>query len=499
MILKTKEETRKEIKPSKRGLTFSMRNKNIKIGQKYSYFIDKMTHAVHIVPDENGTLTVSRKKSGKEYKPLFDIRSKEVRELCSRADYLQVEVSGDAIIVSTYKRTKSVASNIVSLEEVLGEKTGEIILDRAAGAESAQMLFGKPTLANDAYFASLCSSIPNYVYRKKKKEIKKVYDVISLFSGAGLLDYAFRDEQFRFVYGVDFDKDACETYKYNIGDHIQCADIRSVNADDVPDADVCIGGPCCQAYSNANRNNIDTAEGERKRLLVDDYIRIVKAKHVKVFVIENVPQMLTKENGKYLDRVINGLPEYKITYTVVTDSQVGGYTTRKRAIIIGSRIGKIELPTTEICTVKTVRDALADVDATWFNYNDVTTPRPDTAKAMSFVPQGGNWRDIPAEVHKFDKNTHSDRYRRLAWDEVSPTIVNWRKICMMPPEGNRILNVSEAAALMGLDKSFHVLGSSLNSRQQQIGNGVTQAIGRFVKEHVLKALNKSQKILAFAN
>lgn len=499
MILRTNEETKKEIKPSKRGLTFSLRNRNIKIGKKYSYFIDKITHAVHIVPDNNGPLTVSRKKSGKDYKPLFDIRSKEVKELCAHADYLQVEVSGDVIIVSTYKRKKAVTSNIIRLEDVLGEKTGEIILDRAVGADSVQMLFGKPTLANDAYFTSLCGSIPNYMFRKKKKEIKQVYDVISLFSGAGLLDYAFKDEQFRFVYGVDFDKDACETYKYNIGDLINCVDIRSVDADDIPDADVCIGGPCCQAYSNANRNNIDTVAGEQKRLLVDDYIRIVKAKQVKVFVIENVPQMLTKENGKYLDRVINGLPEYDITYTVVTDSQVGGYTMRKRAIIIGSKIGKIELPTAEICTVKTVRDALSQVDATWFNYKDVTMPRPDTAKAMSFVPQGGNWKDIPESIHKFGPSTQSNTYRRLAWIESSPTITNWRKCILIHPEENRILNVSEAAALMGLDKTFHVLGTSLNSRQQQVGNGVTQAIGRFVKEHVLKALNKSQKILAFAN
>lgn len=66
------------------------------------------------------------------------------------------------------------------------------------------------------------------------------------------------------------------------------------------------------------------------------------------------------------------------------------------------------------------------------------------------------------------------------------------------PEENRILNVSEAAALMGLPKEFKVFGSTLNAKQQQIGNGVTQAIGRFVKKYVLQALNMDGKIVKFA-
>ncbi len=51
---------------------------------------------------------------------------------------------------------------------------------------------------------------------------------------------------------------------------------------------------------------------------------------------------------------------------------------------------------------------------------------------------------------------------------------------------------------MGLPKEFKVFGSTLNAKQQQIGNGVTQAIGRFVKKYVLQALNMDGKIVKFA-
>lgn len=486
----------KKLRKSNRGLTFSLDDVT-KIGSKFRYIIDKAKSEIVIVPDENGTGTVSRKKSGNGYKPLYDIRSKEVRELVSNADYLEVEEQNEKVIVHVYKAIKE--GKIILFEEYKAEKTGEIILQKAAGAENLHRQFslGRPTLWNDAYFDSLVKSYGSRGKVPPKKEIQTVFNVVSLFSGAGLLDYSFKDPHFRFVYGIDFDKDACETYKANIGDHIVCKDIREVKVSEVPDCDVIIGGPCCQAYSNANRTNINTEAGEAKRLLIDDYIRLVKEKQPKVFVIENVPQILTKEHGRYLQKVYNNLSEYEITHTVVADDSVGGYTIRKRAIIIGSKIGKIELPDHEMHTVQTVKDALDKVDETWFNYNDVTLPRESTRLCMSYVPQGGNWQNIPESVHKFGPATQSNTYRRLALDELSPTITNWRKCILIHPTEDRILSVSEAAALMGLDKSFHVLGSTLNSRQQQIGNGVTQAIGKFVKKYVLKVLEKCSNVLTF--
>lgn len=491
----------KTLKKSRRGLTFSLKNSLFHIGEKYRYVVDKRNKSVLIFSDKNGNMTVSRKKSGDTFKPLFDIRSKEVKELVTECDYLEIEVKRDRIVVRTVKKVtaseKIHLSKIVKIEDVIGQYTGKIILDKASG-DYPTRLFGQPTLADDSYFSYLANIQLRSISNKNKREIKAVYDVVSLFSGAGLLDYAFKDPQFRFVFGVDFDKDACETYRENIGDHILCEDIRNVRSADVPNMDVVIGGPCCQAYSSANRRNMNTLKAEEKRLLIDDYIRIVKDKSPKVFVIENVPQLLTKEHGMYINKVFNQLSEYEITTKVICDSEVGGYTTRKRAIVIGSRIGKISLPDVTFSTVKTVRDALKDVDSTWFNWEDVTIPREDTRRTMSYVPQGGNWKDVPPEIHKFGPATHSDIYQRLAWDKPSPTIVNWRKINLTHPEENRILNVSEAAALMGLPKDFKVFGSSLNAKQQQIGNGVTQAIGKFVKKYVLNALNASNKVISFA-
>ena len=128
--------------------------------------------------------------------------------------------------------------------------------------------------------------------------------------------------------------------------------------------------------------------------------------------------------------------------------------------------------------------ALKKVDSSWPNYNDVTIPKKETQRKMAMVRPGSNYKDIPEMAHL---NRHSNVYRRLDENKPSVTITNWRKVCLMPPTGNRILSVSEAAALMGLNKNFKFYGS-LNDKQQQVGNGVTQAIATMIKSLVKNAL-----------
>lgn len=486
-------EQKKKIKASKRGLTFSLEEKDIEIGAHYRYVIDKEKNEILIIFDENGPLRVSKKKSGSKLKPLFDLRSKEVREIIENADYLEVELHGLQIIVSTYRKFKtrfqSLKNKVVNIVDVLGVKTNEIVIpmQMAVGSEYHQYTIEEFVSS----FVSVNGGINSQSIQKVSKKITKVYDVVSLFSGAGLFDRAWLDGgRFRFVYANDFCEDVIETYKYNIGDHIVCKDIREVKANELPFADVYSASPCCQAFSNANRRDIESESGALKRLLVEEVVRLGNENKPKVIVIENVPQMITKEDGLYINKVVEGLPDYEVSVQIVTDSECGGYSLRKRCILIASRIGRIELPNVKCVTKKTVRDALSKVDASWFNYYDVTIPSEKTKEKMRYVPQGGNWKDIPSEIGGYGPSTQSNIMRRLEWDKSSITLSNFRKSNILHPEEDRILTVSEAAAIMGLNKDFKFISKSLSAMQQMVANGVTQAIGRFVKNTVLKKLDE---------
>lgn len=463
------------IKYSKRGLTFSFKeNETFKAGSHYRYIIDNASDEVIIVPDENGKYKFSRK--GANAKPLVDLRNEEIKNVMSMAQFMEVEVLDDKIIVHIIK--KQINTEGLSDREVVDliDKSEDITfeVDKSILTEHNTALIDMLTAAG-------------LFSEKNIRDISYVFDVVSLFSGAGLLDYPFKlDDSFDIKFAVDFNKAACETYKNNIGDHILCMDMRDLKETEVPECDVILGGVCCQGYSNANRKGNEFLNVS-KRLLVDDYIRIVKAKQPLIWCIENVPQFLTKEDGKYLEKVLTNLSEeYNITYSVVNDVEVGGYSTRKRMILIGSTkaMDKVIIPNVELSKKGTVGDALKKVTPDWFNYNDVTKASEVTIAKMKQVRPGHNYKDIE-ELKNL--NRHSNFYYRLESDKPSVTIVNWRKVNIMPPVGNRILSVSEAAAIMGLDKNFRFYGT-LNDRQQQVGNGVTFAIANFIKTIIKNAL-----------
>ena len=460
---------------SKRGLTFSFAaNDTFRAGTHYRYIVDNANSEVILIADEKGKYKMSRK--GAHAKPLVDLRNEEIKQAMAGSSYMEVEVLDDRIIVHIIKLN----ANVEGLSDVE-------LIDMLDKSEEVTFSIDKKSLIehDSALIEMLTAS--GLFSEKNRSDLSYVFDTVSLFSGAGLLDYPFKkDESFDIKFAVDFDKAACETYSKNIGEHILCMDMRDLDENQVPETDLIIGGPCCQGYSNANRKGNEALDVS-KRLLIDDYIRIVRAKKPLMFVIENVRQFITKENGKYLERVFTALSDdYNITYSVVNDLEVGGYSKRERMVLIGSikAMGKVVIPNVELASTKTVGDALKKVTSDWFNYSDITKASADTQAKMAQVRPGHNYKDIESMK---DLDRHSNVYRRLAADEPLVTITNWRKVNLMPPEGNRILSVSEAAAIMGLDKSFKFFGS-INDKQQQVGNGVTQAIASFIKSIVKNAL-----------
>lgn len=74
-------------------------------------------------------MTVSRKKSGKGYKALYDIRSQKVRELVAKAEFLEIQVIGDKIIISAHSTVKKqfveLKTGMHSIIDIIGEKNGE--------------------------------------------------------------------------------------------------------------------------------------------------------------------------------------------------------------------------------------------------------------------------------------------------------------------------------------------------------------------------------------
>jgi DNA (cytosine-5)-methyltransferase 1 len=113
--------------------------------------------------------------------------------------------------------------------------------------------------------------------------------LVDLFAGAGLLSYAFRARGFHVSMAIESDPRAAGTYRRNLGDHVLCADVRSV----VPrgGCDVLVGGPPCQGFSTLGKRR----SADPRNQLALEFVRWAAALRPRCVVVENVEPFLRAE------------------------------------------------------------------------------------------------------------------------------------------------------------------------------------------------------------
>lgn len=191
-------------------------------------------------------------------------------------------------------------------------------------------------------------------------------NVISLFAGAGGMDLGFKKAGFNIIWANDFEKDAVETYKKNIGNHIVLGDITKIDIrKELPDedeVDLVIGGFPCQGFSinNTKRNMKD-----KRNFLYLELLKVIKHKKPKFFVAENVKGLLSMENGKIIDMIVKDFEKlgYKVDYRLLNAADYGVPQARERVIIIGNRIN-VDNPFPVISHVA------PDDNLSFFNYKE---------------------------------------------------------------------------------------------------------------------------------
>jgi DNA (cytosine-5)-methyltransferase 1 len=167
----------------------------------------------------------------------------------------------------------------------------------------------------------------------------KKYSVVGLFSGCGGLDLGFINSGFEIIWANDFFKDAVETYKKNIGEHIVLGDITKIPSIEIPnDFDILLGGFPCQGFSIAN---IKRSMKDERNFLYKEMLRVIKDKRPKYFVAENVKGLLSMQKGKVIEMIVNDFKKlgYCVDYKVLKASEYGVPQNRERVFIIGNRLG----------------------------------------------------------------------------------------------------------------------------------------------------------------
>ncbi|MCY9763176.1 DNA cytosine methyltransferase [Paenibacillus alvei] len=487
-------------KNSQRGLyiqDLQLKETVFQPGTHFTYIVDRKEKKLIILQAKDGN-TVSKRSIRDGMKPVLDIRNKEALAVFHECDYLQIEIFEQEIIVRGFEESKDTEQKhsqknsryyrkVCGIKQLLQVKQTAIAVMSRSELEKA---VGGYEQLSFSFFEEEIQEHQSSSVRYIKDAIKHAgiaLAVDSFFSGAGLMDYGFLQEDFDFSLAVELDKDAADSYRANIGNHVHSEDIRKVDPKRYT-SPVMIAGTPCQGISNTNR--INKAVDNPNNLLTSSYVNAIKMNpNCKVFAIENVPQILTEGGGVYIDEIRNSLSDFEITYGVLNAADFGAPQVRERCILIGSKIGRIDLPKPSVPKrlYQTVRDAFRNLLPSTKNQQDISKPKPITLERIRSVPAGGNVADIPTEIRP--KGTHSNMYKRLEWDKPSITIVNPRKSMILHPEEDRILSVRECARIQGLPDSFSFCGS-LNARQQQVANGVPYQLARAIAKVIREAIER---------
>jgi DNA (cytosine-5)-methyltransferase 1 len=153
---------------------------------------------------------------------------------------------------------------------------------------------------------------------------KPKFTFIDLFAGIGGTRLAYQNLGGKCVFTSEWNNPAKKTYEANFGE-VPFGDITKISERNIPDHDILLAGFPCQPFSLAGvskKNSLGHSHGfldKTQGTLFFDVARIIKSKRPKVFMLENVKNLLSHDKGRTFEVIYNTLDElkYSIHFRVI--------------------------------------------------------------------------------------------------------------------------------------------------------------------------------------
>ena len=381
--------------------------------------------------------------------------------------------------------------------------------------------------------------------------------IASLFSGCGGLDlgftggFTFRGHEYNrlntaILFANDFDQDAKTCYNSNpllVEDGAQCllADIRDIEAENIPNFDILLAGFPCQPFSNAGkRKGVNDANG--RGTLFAECERIIRSKienghRPQAFVFENVRGILSSKmpdgETSVPQEIINRMHKlgYQVSMQLVCASDYGVPQKRYRVLIVGideqlglgafdfdsmrriveqnaipsEHFGRKEelllgrilqgidnVPDNEVWEYSPGTQHTVDLIGSCSHGMEAIRQFHDGYKISELSEdcfEGKSWKDIPYEmltprfrnIADNPQKYHAPKFfRRFAFGEINGTITASAqpdKCGVTHPVENRRYSVRECARIQSFPDNYTFGAIPLQSRYKVIGNVVPPILG----------------------
>ncbi|MFC9398545.1 DNA (cytosine-5-)-methyltransferase [Streptomyces sp. NPDC057027] len=366
---------------------------------------------------------------------------------------------------------------------------------------------------------------------------------VDLFSGAGGLSLGLQRAGWTTAAAVDFDERALETHAanfpgmsllMNLGEAEERDRLEDILEPAKGKIDLVAGGPPCQPFSRAGRSkirhlveNYGRDPEDRRKELWGAYLDVIKRIKPRAILMENVPDMGLGDDFFVIRVIEQQLEElgYATQVRLVDAWRYGVPQHRKRLILLARNdVDRFEWRQ-EIAEEErtTLRKAIGDLPAITvvprervgereMSYDTLPEKQSDFATDMRKRAQGDvvfdhmtrrvrpdDWvifnsmdsktlySEIDPELQRYKANHFTDKYKKLAWDDLSRSItahIAKDGYWYIHPDQNRTLTVREAARVQTFPDRFRFAGTRSDAFRQ-IGNAVPPLLGQAAAEVLL--------------
>jgi DNA (cytosine-5)-methyltransferase 1 len=319
--------------------------------------------------------------------------------------------------------------------------------------------------------------------------------VVSLFSGAGGLDYGFAKAGFTSVLAIDRDPAAIRTFNGNFAGNVaRAGDLSELSPASftrwligLPAPRGVIGGPPCQGFSYGNTK---ARPDDPRNDLPFHYCEILGALNrrwsIDFFVFENVLGLRSPRHRDRLQEIIRRFAEagFKVAQAELDAERFRVPQRRRRLFLVGINGDtfpgvSFEWPkgTDEFRTVRQAIEGLPEPI--------LRTP----GLTADDIPYHPNHWTMPPRSRRFVQHDFNGgrSFRQLEWDQPSWAVAYGNREIHIHPEGRRRLSILEAMLLQGFPRKF-VIHGNFSEQVQQVSNAVPPPVARSVAAAIRKQL-----------
>ena len=320
---------------------------------------------------------------------------------------------------------------------------------------------------------------------ENSKDIEFGHKTLDLFAGIGGIRLGFENAGFKTVFANDFEPNCKTTYDLNFPtSKLVIEDIRKVGIDDLPKFDFLLGGFPCQPFSIAGYREGFKDEKGRGNLFFD-IARILEARKPTGFLLENVKNLMSHDQGKTFKIIMRTLENlgYHVHSRVLNTMEYGNVPqNRERIYMVGFRnkkhYDKFEFPK-PIKLMVNVIDLLESMVAEKYYYNGKSL-YPKLKKDVKEIGKVYQWRR---------------QYVRENKSGVCPTLTanmgtgGHNVPIIKDSKGIRKLTPLECVRIQGFPKDYKLPKVADSVLYKQIGNSVSVPIIEAVAKQIAVALS----------